>query len=91
MEEFENINLKEQTEEDVAQQNQDGIINEQEVNMEIPIVNFASLPFKPGKYIELQSGENIYRCVLEDGKLAMKFINMVKIFYKLKNEDKIKA
>ena len=68
-----------------------GIINEQEVNMEIPIVNFASLPFKPGKYIELQSGENIYRCVLEDGKLAMKFINMVKIFYKLKNEDKIKA
>ena len=25
----------------------------------------------------------LYRCVLEDGKLVMKFINMVKIFYEL--------
>lgn len=60
-----------------------GFINGEEVRLTIPIKKFASLPFSPGKYIELQHGEVIYRCLLDDGKLAMKFINMVKIFYEL--------
>lgn len=61
----------------------DGRINGQTVSLSIPIANFASLPFSPGKHLEIQHGGDIYRCVLEDGRLVMKFINMVKIFYEL--------
>lgn len=43
-----------------------------------------ALPFSPGKYMEIQDGQNIYRCVLEDGKPVMKFINMVKAFHEIK-------
>ncbi|MBQ5321431.1 MAG: 1-acyl-sn-glycerol-3-phosphate acyltransferase [Oscillospiraceae bacterium] len=60
-----------------------GSIRGEEKEIKIPIINFASLPFSPGKHLEIQHGENIYRCVLNDGKLVMKFINMVKIFYEL--------
>lgn len=64
----------------------DGEIDGEKTEMEIPISNFASLPFSPGKYLEIQKGDKIYRCVLENGKLVMKFINMVKIFYELNSE-----
>lgn len=67
----------------------DGIINGEETILNISIKNFASLPFSPGKYFEIQHGDNIYRCVLEDGKLVMKFINMIKIYYELNNEKVI--
>ena len=60
-----------------------GSINGEETDVKVSIVNFASLPFSPGKYLEIQHGEDIYRCVLRDGRLVMKFINMVKIFYEL--------
>ncbi len=60
-----------------------GQIHGQPVELSISTINYASLPFSPGKYLELQQGEHIYRCVLEDGRLVMKFINMVKIFYEL--------
>lgn len=53
--------------------------------LEIPTATFASLPFSPGKYLEIQDGKEIYRCVLDDGKLVMKFVNMVKIYYELKS------
>lgn len=59
----------------------DGIINGQSEKLEIPIETFASLPYKPGVYLEIQSGDNIYRCLPEDGRLSTKFINMIKIFY----------
>lgn len=58
-----------------------GVINGKETDLAIPITNFASLPFSPGKHLEIQHGENIYRCVLDDGKQVMKFINVVKIFH----------
>lgn len=58
-----------------------GKINGEEVQISVPTVSFASLPFKPGKHIEIQYGREIYRCVLRDGHLAMKFINMIKIYY----------
>ncbi len=61
--------------------NLSGIINGENIDLNIPTVSFASLPFKPGKHIEIQHGNDIYRCVLKDGHLAMKFINMVKIYY----------
>ena len=61
----------------------EGQIHGEEANLQIPIANLPTLPFCPGKYLEIQCGENIYRCVLEDGRLVMKFINLVKIFYEL--------
>ena len=61
----------------------EGQIHGEDVCLNIPIANIPTLPFGPGKYLEIQHGEQIYRCVLEDGRLVMKFINMVKIFYEL--------
>ena len=58
-----------------------GEIDGESIDIDVPTDNFASLPFKPGKYIEIQHGTDIYRCILEDGRLAAKFINMVQIFY----------
>jgi len=63
-----------------------GYVNEKQVDVDIPITNFASLPFSPGKYFEIQHGEDIYRCYPDDPLLVAKFINMVKIFYELHNE-----
>lgn len=48
-----------------------------------PISHLPTLPFKPGKYLEIQHGEDIYRCRLRRGHLVMKFINLVKIHYQL--------
>ena len=59
----------------------DGKINGEEQKLEIPTKTFASLPFKPGCRIEIQHGKTTYRCVLDDGRLAQKFVDMVKIYY----------
>jgi len=56
------------------------------VDLHVPIDNVPSLPFSPGKHLEIQNGKDIYRCVLENGTLVMKFINMVKIFHELSCE-----
>ena len=60
-----------------------GHIRGEEVTLTIPIAGVPTLPFKPGKYLEVQQGSDIYRCVLSDGRLVMKFINMLKIFHEL--------
>lgn len=60
-----------------------GQIRGEETELEIPIANLPTLPFRPGRYLEIQDGETTYRCVLEDGRLVMKLINMVKIFHEL--------
>lgn len=61
-------------------------INGEDKNLKISTKNIPTLPFSPGRHIEIQDGQTIYRCVLEDGRLATKFINMVKIFYELREE-----
>lgn len=61
----------------------DGCINGSDVSLSVPIANIPTLPFSPGKHLEIQHGNDIYRCLLDDGKLVMKFINMVKVFYDL--------
>lgn len=69
-----------------------GTIGGEPVELEVPIAGIPTLPFGPGKYLEVQQGEEIYRCVLSDGRLVMKFINLVKIFHELNREEaKIKA
>ncbi len=61
----------------------EGQIKGESVSLQIPITNIPCLPFDPGNYLEIQHGQDIYRCVLEDGKPVMKYINMIKIFYEL--------
>lgn len=61
----------------------EGHINGSDVALSVPIANIPTLPFSPGKHLEIQHGNDIYRCLLDDGKLVMKFINMVKVFYEL--------
>ncbi len=68
-----------------------GSMNGEETELEISIAGLPTLPFGPGKYFEIQDGKNIYRCVPDDGRLVMKFINLVKIFYKLSHPDKVKT
>ena len=66
----------------------EGTVNGEQINKKISIANVPSLPFSPGKYFEIQDGADIYRCVLENGKLVMKFINILKIFFELDNEKR---
>lgn len=62
----------------------DGIVKEETINLAIPTAHFPTLPFKPGKHLDIQHNSDIYRCVLEDGRLAMKFIHMIKSIHELK-------
>ena len=68
----------------------DGVLHGEQVSLQIPIAGIPTLPFSPGKHFEIQDGKTIYRCVLDDGKLVMKFINMIKIFYRL-SDTKVKV
>ena len=63
-----------------------GTLNGEPIDLSVPITIIPALPFSPGKHLEIQQGEKIYRCVLADGKLVMKFIKMVKIFYELSSK-----
>lgn len=58
-----------------------GTIHGDIVDLFVPIANIPTLPFSPGKYLEVQHGEDIYRCIPADGRLVMKYINLVKIFH----------
>lgn len=57
----------------------------------IPAGAVPTLPFSPGKYLELQDGGMIYRCLPEQGKLSMKFINILKVCFALTRSRKIPA
>ena len=65
----------------------EGTLNGESINVEIPSKMFPSLPFKPGKYIEIQHNDDIIRCLLDDGRLAMKFINMLKINHEIFEDE----
>jgi hypothetical protein len=60
-----------------------GEVNGEELDIAVPVSYLASLPFKPGRHLELQHGNQIYRCVLSDGRLTMKYINTLKIHNEL--------
>ena len=64
-----------------------GKIRNRNADIAIPIANIPTLPFKPGIRIELQNGPEIYRCVLDDGRMAMKFIRVLKAFYQIHTEN----
>lgn len=58
-----------------------GQIHGQEQHLQVSVASLPSLPFSPGKYLELQHGCHIYRCYPDDGRLVMKCINLLKIFH----------
>lgn len=68
-----------------------GVLHGEPLEVTLPVGAIPTLPFSPGRYLELQHGSNIYRCVLTDSKLVMKCINMVKIFYELHAEELTEA
>ena len=58
-----------------------GTVKGEPLDLTVSCAPFASLPFSPGKYFEVQHGEEIYRCYIDNGDEVMKFINTVKILY----------
>ena len=68
-----------------------GKIHGEETVLEVPILSIPALPFSPGKYLEVQHGENIYRCVFRDGRPVMKFINMLKCLHTLEQAEIARA
>ncbi len=67
----------------------EAVIKGKIARISIPIVNIPTLPFGPGKYLELQMDKEIFRCLPEDGRVVMKIINMLKILHILNKEQKI--
>lgn len=61
----------------------EGQLGGEELSLSVAIGNVPALPFSPGKHLELQHGSDIYRCLPEDGRIVMKFINMLKCFHGL--------
>ena len=65
-----------------------GIINGEDVDLAMPTSSFPSLPFKPGRNFEIQHGDVSYRCFPQKPLVVMKWVNLVKIYYELKTEEK---
>ncbi len=59
----------------------EGSLNGKLWTLQLPIGGYPTLPFKPGKYLEIQDGSTIYRCVLKDGRQVMKFIHLLKLLH----------
>lgn len=47
------------------------------------IGKMPSLPFKPGKCFDIQTGNEIYRCFPDDGRTAVQFVHITEILYHL--------
>ena len=58
-----------------------GNVHGEELDIQVAAGTFPSLPFSPGKYLEFQYGDNIYRCLPDEGAVVMKYINMIKVLY----------
>ena len=68
-----------------------GTIRGEETELQVPILGIPALPFSPGKYLEVQHGEDIYRCVFRDGRPVTKFINLLKCLYRLEQAELARA
>ncbi len=61
-------------------------INNEYRVIEVPIKTIPILPFKPGVHFEIQDGNVIYRCCLDNPQEVTKWIVLLKIFYELNNK-----
>lgn len=51
--------------------------------IETSITGMSSLPFKPGKYFDVQTENEIYRCFPDQGSISVQFVHMTEILYDL--------
>ena len=65
-----------------------GTVNGEAVDLILSTANYPSLPFSPGKNFEIQYGDVSYRCFPKKPMSVMKWINLIKIYYELKTEQK---
>lgn len=68
-----------------------GTVNGNPLELNMASTQFPSLPFTPGKYLELQNGKDIYRLVLDDSRLVMKFINLLKASSEIYEQEVLNA
>ena len=66
----------------------EGVIDGEDVKLAMPTSSFPSLPFKPARNFEIQHGDISYRCFPVKPLVVMKWVNLVKIYYELKTEQK---
>ena len=52
----------------------------------VPTAHFASMPFSPGKHMEIQQEKNIYRCLPDDPRVVQKFVNVIKVRHAMSAE-----
>lgn len=62
-----------------------GTIDGDEVNRIFFRKKFPILPYKPGKYFEIQDGKDIYRIYLNTSLHTSKWINVLQTFYQIEN------
>ncbi len=67
-----------------------GNISGKELDVKTAINEIPELPSSPGNYIELQHGDDIYRCKLKEGKYIVKYLHLLKIFYKKSTGENVK-
>ncbi|MCQ2558433.1 MAG: 1-acyl-sn-glycerol-3-phosphate acyltransferase [Oscillospiraceae bacterium] len=60
-----------------------GKVNNEDLQIEVPIRSTPTLPFRPGQYLEVQHGLTIYRCHPQDPRCTTKLIHTIKAFYQL--------
>lgn len=65
-----------------------GRIHGEDLDIRLSAAQVPTLPFSPGRYIEIQDGDTIYRCVLQPGRVAMKLIHMIQTFHELTVKEK---
>ena len=65
--------------------NKDIIILKGDVNKEFNISNYPYLPFIPGRHLDLQDGQDIYRLNFKEKYDITKFVMLVKIYHNLFN------
>ena len=56
-----------------------GMINNEEISHSFVTKTYPMLPFVPGKQLELQDGQTIYRLKFKDPYNVMIFINIIKV------------
>ena len=65
----------------------DGQLFGKEYKQEIYALTFPILPFIPGKYFEIQNGNDIFRICPKNPEIVMRWILALKCAYKLANID----
>ena len=65
-----------------------GELGGEPLDKRVAIGGIPTLPFAPGKYLDIQEGKTIYRCVPKDGRQVMKAIRMVQAYYELNTKEK---